>query len=627
MESKTYYLDKISNNLSYPVYFLFDEIRVIENTNNNIKKIIQVEPDYSKPDLKFTEYRNGFFATNYIIEVVKIPLLDVTTIEKLLQYCSPFKLYKRFFENNRLDLCDYLIKKDIKLTRRSDEFILNRIKKLDKDSLMYIINHNDFFQIRWEVIFKFVISNITNISSDTNNEIIDYLMTLINNFDYEIDYDEIIKHIMIDPRTLKIKNIELFAELIDINYMDILKRACFFGSTEIIDYVLNKGIEYDFYELIKSDISITALKFFIDKGHYIDDTTINILVNPESKNINIIRSLVNQKILTQDLITKQLLETIIKTDIYSMEYLINDFDIINMVYLDEIMIEALRYNFTELIDWCINNGSDINRHMSFIMKECCPEIVSKFIELGAQVPNDASCYNPELIEIYCMYDDCIPYLKTILEKEFDTAENIIHNIIENRPHIQVLKYLLSEITNHDLTIPKLTNIFIYDYCYCSSENYGDLISLNIQFNIEQQIIIQIIEGNFINAKELIFTNYDCYNNLKILFVTMMSNNIDMLEFLLEINNYDQDYLQWVLIFSSRNVTMLEYIINNTNIDPNLFKQEMSTFSGHFNSCTLDYLKLNGYYEGTSILINSRLDIFMKNIGVNIFKSYDNQRRL
>ncbi|AEJ35016.1 hypothetical protein MIMI_L769a [Acanthamoeba polyphaga mimivirus] len=170
-------------------------------------------------------------------------------------------------------------------------------------------------------------------------------------------------------------------------------------------------------------------------------------------------------------------------------------------------------------------------------------------------------------------------------------------------------------------------MFIHDYCYCSSENYGDLISLNIQFNIEQQIIIQIIEGNFINAKELIFTNYDCYNNLKILFVTMMSNNIDMLEFLLEINNYDQDYLQWVLIFSSRNVTMLEYIINNTNIDPNLFKQEMSTFSSHFKSYSVDYLKLNDYYEGTSILINSRLDIFMKNIGINIFKSYDNQRRL
>lgn len=629
MGSKNYYLDKISKNLGYPVYFLFDEISVLENTNNDIKEIIQVEPDYSNPDLKFTEYNNGFFATNYIIEVAKVPLLDITIIEKSLQKisCESFKLhklYKRFFENNRLDLCDYLITKYIKLTRCSDEIILNRITKLDKDSLMYIINHNDFFQIRWEVIFKFVLSNIANISSDTNNEIIHYLMALINNFDHKIDYDEIIKHMMLDWRALKIKNIELFAELVDINYMDILKRACFNGNTEIIDYVLNKGIEYDFYELMKSDISITALKFFIDKGHYIDNIAINILINPESKNINrLIRPLVDQKILTQDLITKQLLETIIKIDIYSMEFLINDFDIISMVDLNMIMIKALKYDYMELIEWCINNGVNIDKYVSFVMKECCPRIFNKFIELGAQIPNDASCYNLKNIKYYCIYDDCIPYLKIAIKKEFDTADNIFNIIIDKQPHIEVLKYLLSEMTNEHVIVPKLTNVLIFNYYYCSKEYYGDLVKLNIRFNIEQQIIIQIIEENFIDAKELIFTNYDHHNNLKILFVTMMSNNIDMLEFLLEINKYDQDYLQWALIFSSREVTMFEYVINNTNIDPNSFKQEISTFAENFNSYSVDYLKLNGYYDGKPILRSSKLYKFMSDI--DIFNCYNNQK--
>ncbi len=622
MESKTYYIFRNPDNPNYPVYHIINEKHIFKYTDFKIKEIIQVEPDYSKPDLKFTEYEDGIYATNYINEIAKISLLDVNNIDKLLfnfsyeSFGPTYRLYSRFLSDNRLDLCDYLIEKNIKLTQFADYCIFNFMVNPSKESLMYIIDHNDFFQISWETIFKSIIP------FTRDGEITDYLITLMDNINYKIDYDDIIKNVITNSYTLDIKNIEPFIEKTNINLYNVFKYACSRGKFHIINYLLDKGIEYDFYELIKCDISTRTLNFFIEKGYYLDGIAIDIIINSEPHNIyKMVKFMIDQKYLTQDLITKQLLDTIIKTNINNLRLFINDFYVVDLVDLDMIIVMAIELNSMELINWCINNGININKYMSIVMKKCRPTIISGLIELGAHIPNDKSYYDPTIIENYCMGSDCIPYLKTIIEKEFDTAENIIHNIIENRPHVEILKYLLTEVQTEHITIPKLTNVIIrnyyYDNDYCP-EYYEDLIKSGIQFDIEQQTIIQIIEKKTVDVQGVIFSNCELSSNLKILFVTIMTDNIDILEFLLEINKYSQDYLQWALIFSSNNITILEYIINNTNVDPISFKQEMSTMARHNNYYSIDYLRLNGFYTNNDVPTDSKLADFMNEIGIDIF---------
>lgn len=623
MELITYYIYRYPDNPDYPVYHIINEKNVFKYTDFKVKEIIQVEPDYSKSDLKFTEYGDGIYATNYINEIGKISLLDINNIEKLLcnfsheSFGPTYKLYSRFLSNNRLDLCDYLIEKDIILTQFADYYIFNFMVNPSKESLMYIIDHNDFFQISWETIFKSIIP------FTKDGEITDYLITLMDNLNYKINYDNIIKHLITNSYILEIKKIEPIFEKTNINFHDILKYTCCSGKLQMINYLLDKGIEYDFYELIKYDISTRAIKFFIDKGHYLDGFVIDIIINSESHNIyKMVKFLIDQKFLTQDLITKQLIDTIIKKNGNILRLLINNFDIIDLVDLDMIIVMAINLNLMELIEWCMNNGIDINKYMSLVMKKCHSNIISRLIELGAQVPNDKSYYNSTILNNYCMGSDCIPYLKTIIEKKFDTAENIIHNIIENRPHIEVLKYLLTEVKNEHITVPKLTNVIIrycYYYEYCS-EYYEDLIKSGIQFDIEQQTIIQIIEKKTVDVQEGIFSNYELSSNLKILFVTIMTGNIDLLTFLLEINKCDQDYLQWALIFSCNDITMLEYVINTTNVNPTHFKQEMSTMIRHADNYSIDYLRLNNYYTKNDVSVDSKLADFMNDIGIDIFNS-------
>lgn len=185
-----------------------------------------------------------------------------------------------------------------------------------------------------------------------------------------------------------------------------------------------------------------------------------------------------------------------------------------------------------------------------------------------------------------------------------------------------MKYLLTEVKNEHITVPKLTNVIIrycYYYEYCS-EYYEDLIKSGIQFDIEQQTIIQIIEKKTVDVQEGIFSNYELSSNLKILFVTIMTGNIDLLTFLLEINKCDQDYLQWALIFSCNDITMLEYVINTTNVNPTHFKQEMSTMIRHADNYSIDYLRLNNYYTKNDVSVDSKLADFMNDIGIDIFNS-------
>lgn len=175
---------------------------------------------------------------------------------------------------------------------------------------------------------------------------------------------------------------------------------------------------------------------------------------------------------------------------------------------------------------------------------------------------------------------------------------IYNEIILNGSH-KTLKYIANQMIQQGLKLPKITNSLIYfkyqKYIKCD-KHIKVIRNLNIDFTPIQQVVLAINDCDIETAKYLI-GQYQIHDNLKILFMSVISQNIEFTKYLIEVNNFDKTYTGWALVLSTYNYEMFRSVLDYTGIDVNTRQQEIILMVNPNDvnvDDTIDYLHLMGY---------------------------------
>ncbi len=600
MESKTYYLLRTEEYGDYEMFtmvedkYFFDHIHLSD-------KITQVKPDYDRFGFKICEDEQTYL-TNYIIELETYSLFDIDTVDRLIASTENKlgiygHLYCLYIKNNRLDLCDYLIQSNYEYDPTSNcndilEFVPD---ENEADVLMYIINNNNFFKIKWSEIATHVIGYTECY------DVIDYLVNFLKQIDCNIDYDTIIEECYYNQDCYSDclffnETIKILLRLECVNVNKLLEIACIFSITEIVTHLLDIGTEYDFNTILKSHISLHILKIFLNRGNILDSDGVKILLSTNKgwKFSQTFSYLMDEQYITQELVDKNLVDIVIDNNFPVLKRLIEKFDLSELIDYDVVMKKAIMNSNLDIIDYCISNGTDVNNYMTYAFQHYNQSCFTHLLNQGGTLSTDNLVYRPENLR-ESKYQN-VQYIDIVIDNNLDSIENILDNMLEYYHYnTDICNYVLNKINCDGIVLPKLTNKIIRNYYYneCVNDKYIDLIKSKINPNDIDKSIIAIVTDDFDSAKQLIMEN-NLYDNLKILFVAIMKYDIDMLKFLFEINDNSNDYLQWALLFSlvgkSKSV---KFIMEDIGVKPERMKEFRFIMKNSRDTCT-KYFKLNGY---------------------------------
>lgn len=117
--------------------------------------------------------------------------------------------------------------------------------------------------------------------------------------------------------------------------------------------------------------------------------------------------------------------------------------------------------------------------------------------------------------------------------------------------------------------------------------------MDIEYNPLQQTLIALIKKDSNRVKNLIHENI-LYRSLVVLFMTVLTKNIDVLTLLLE-KNTDEKYIKWASIFSVCDYETFRFVIEHTGVDIQRYQEEIILMSGIcYNYNNYRYLKLMGF---------------------------------
>ncbi|AKI80503.1 putative ankyrin repeat protein [Acanthamoeba polyphaga mimivirus] len=600
MASQTFFLISNPENLDYPIYTIYDKSQMLDNFHDisffRNTTITEIELDDEQSDLKISKLFDGIFITNHVIKNAEYSLLDVNTVQMLLDYKDPdyeFKsthdLYIYYMTRNRFDICDYLITSNIKFVGEYTKSRLLNSKILSNYNLFkYIINNNEFFG------FCYYDLMLAAFRYTKFYDLCDYLIKL----EYNIDYDNFLKQLFIKidsdgffidskPDTSQIK------KLIDENYFDNEKLfyTILCNSFELTKYFVEKGIYYNFDDVINSNINFEMLKFFIELGNNLTDDHIMILLSNIYNNnyYEKIIFLLDNNYISERHFTKKIVSGIIKIDLYLLNRLIDKLNIIEFVDLDLLMRTSISYENINMIKKCTEYGINIDNYISFaVERSIC--ITKKLIELGGKIPDEMCIYNPD----HNLLKDSIDI---ILGNNYDTIENLLSKIINQNKnmgtsYINEILYVINKLIETNKPITDLNKILIKSYYYLN-DIYKEIVKLDLNLDDYQQIIVSIMRKEYDKIEQLIFSS-EYYNSIELLFVVVLSENIELFKLLLEINCNDNNYLSWAFVFSARCFRLMKYIIDTYNVDIYQRQNEVCIMILQKDYQTKHYLQLMGY---------------------------------
>jgi len=217
------------------------------------------------------------------------------------------------------------------------------------------------------------------------------------------------------------------------------------------------------------------------------------------------------------------------------EYLL--LNILSIIFLDNFISLKIynKENFNNILDNEIDNNIGIligtTGHVSLLYKcnntlKYCNNEFSRICNEWPKIIKEYKKLNDDNICIKVPFDECI---------DFELCNNIEHNY---------MKLLNISIINYETNLNnfiKNNNKMLFDF-------YITITTQNINFSIKQIFI-----DNLIN---LLKNGYVEYDELS---VQLLSNNIDLLEYLLESNNIKINiYLHDFTIFTKKNPLLLNY---------------------------------------------------------------------
>ncbi len=597
---QTFFLISDPDNLDYPIYTVYDKSRILDCFCDislfKTTTITEIELDNEHPDFKISKSSDNIFITNHVIKNTKYSLLDVNTIQMLLDYKDPdykFKsthyLYVFYMTQNRFDICDYLIASNIKFVGTyTKSCLLNQNTLTNYHLFKYIINNSEFFGCcHYDLMYaafrytKFY-------------DLCDHLIK--SEYNCNIDYDNFLRQLFnkTDSNGFTI-NCELdtfqIKKLIDENYFDNEKLfyTVLYDSFELTKYIVEKGFYYDFDSVINSDINLEMLKFFIELGNNLTDDHIMILLSKKYSNdyCKKITFLLDNNYITEKHFTNKIVSDIIWFDLNLLDYLINKLNIIELINLDILMKTSILRENINMIKKCIEYGINVDDYMKFAVDySIC--ITKKLIELGGNIPDDICIYNP-------YHSLSIDSIDIILENNYDSLENLLLKIINQNKetlYIDEILHIMGKLISTNKPIPDLNKILIKSYYY-SDNIYKEIIKLDLNLDNYQQIIVNIMRKEYDNIEQLIFSS-TYYNSIELLFVVVLSENIDLFKLLLEINCNDTDYLSWAFVFSGRCFKLMKYIVDNYNVDIYQRQIEVCIMIPEKDCQIKRYLQLMGY---------------------------------
>ncbi|AKI79958.1 hypothetical protein QJ850_gp741 [Acanthamoeba polyphaga mimivirus] len=600
LSGKIFYLVKQIGTEQYPMYLIVDRLNILGFLNEKKKTVFTlVEPDFSNPLFKIVKYNDKqVYLTNHIIKYEQYDLLDISNIDNILDTNKlpkyTCRLFRFFIANDRYDICDYLIhNRGIKYNYEYIPSILNILDDEKESALLeYIIANIDYFDIDLTLIIQHVLIFFNK----DQQYFMDKINSLVQTKGIKIsneDYCDIVNNVLesYDP------NIESIKTLLDMGYIDgnqIFIKACYYFP-ELVKYLVEQNVSYDINDVLKINVSTKILEFFHQKGHVFTDDNIRHIMNhlTEFKDIKKLKYLCSEKILCQEHISSDFLNRLINKNFISyLEILITDFDIRELIDLDCLMKKAISIDSPEIVNYCIQNGIDVDNYIGLVFEHSSQKILDILMASGIEIQEKISLLgyksfeNMDFIKIYVdKYNYNLPHISnlTLQHGTPETFKYVIDTMIQNQQPIPNLVKLIVKYTLDKDIINQKKNTEIID---C-------LINLDIEYNSLQQTLIALIKKDSIKAKNLIDENI-LHRSLDVLFMTVLTKNIDVLTFLLG-KNTDEKYIKWASVLSVCDYEIFRFVVEYTGVDISEYREEIILMSGkYYTHDSFRYLKLMGF---------------------------------
>ncbi|AKI80474.1 putative ankyrin repeat protein [Acanthamoeba polyphaga mimivirus] len=423
------------------------------------------------------------------------------------------------------------------------------------------------------------------------------------------------------------------------------------SKVEIFQELFSSGYEFDnkLFEKICRTTNITLIKFFIDIGF----DPVNIIVQPNELCIYLANIFLDYgRQFTQDEILQIINFSIVSDDYWDIiaftertgydwnninsEFVCNIIrykstdhlkDIFNRIsldiseFVDNMVITAIFDSRKDLIMYAYENNADISKHTQILPYSNDTDFIKWYIKLlnpdgnfksDNNIINFINCgietHKFEILK-YLLENDCYEDLTYIIERIY-----YLFNIDKNNTDIYepIVIELLNLCKSKQIDVPKLIPMIISNYLLPNKKISNALLKFGTTIYSDgiidndsniNNILLSIINNQCGEIKDSIYGTPQIWANKSIMLATIISENVDLFDFLLELNRDNNLYLEQSFVLCANSIKMLKHFVNRINLDITSKVRETYEYAYFMikNKSVASYLLL--YYDN-DIIYNS-----------------------
>ncbi|AGD92103.1 putative ankyrin repeat protein [Megavirus lba] len=546
------------------------------------------------PDVVMIEKTEGIYITNYMPTILRTHFIyDLSTIEMLVNHNPDNKhiLYRIGFHYNNVDIIEHLIKENIKPSDNCIPLCLN----FTPEMIDCILENNDYLGLN---LLK-IIEKYSYTFDAKNHNLIMHIIKFLLLHNIDINYT------MVTTYVSCLDNLNIIKLLVEYNKIenDNIVLASQYGFIDIVKYLYESGI-YSPHHIKKAIIETRSLDvrcFLINHcAEYDRETMIqSFKYSIIFSKIDIVVYITQNELNIEDIENIFMEIDVIRYDfisIHILKYLINLSPIItNHIYQNypailartilekdiEFIHKLIDYNI--FIDPDMSNQYDCPMYNAIQMNSI--DIIKILMDTGTQFKN----YNKYIEDAYIMIN--VDTLKYLIENNVDIDLKNIFKLAYKFYDNKTIEYLVFIMDNLNLV-----DTYIASYKQSFSDIKSDcftkyILNSSRQFecSILQKIQIEII--NDIDCRDSILQNELC-DNLEIAYIALRKKNTQIINFLIDINSHNNEYLEWLYVLSAYDINLMISILDKINIDIKPRSLETMIYAS-INNEDIDYFLIHG----------------------------------
>lgn len=507
----------------------------------------------------------------------------------------------------------------------NDIIITNTLNLNDTETFIYLLTNGGnnsygiIFLVSWCVYYGRL--DVLNYMVDNNILPTENILQPYSPITISENHDEVYKFIIDHEFHFRYESINLLWILTsEYKYINSLKYALSNGlklsdlsyvghlKVEIFQELFSSGYEFDnkLFKKICRSANTTLIKFFMDIGF----DPLNIVIQPDKLCIYLANIFLDSgrqftqdeilQIITFSVVSDEYWDIIAFTERVDYDFnninikfinniirhksLDNLIDIFNRFHLDinefinDIMITGIFDSRKDLIMYVYENNVDIIKNTHVLPFSKNTDFIKWYVELlnsdgNFKSDNDIINFinNFEVLK-YLLENDCYRDLNHIIEhicyilnvngKNTDIYEPIVIEllILCESKQINVPKLIPMIISNYLLSNKKISNALMK----FATTIYSDgIIDNDSDIN---NILLSIINNKCGEVKDNIYNTPQLWTNKSIMLATIISENIDLFNFLLELNRDNHLHLEQSFILCANSIKMLKHFVNHINLD-------------------------------------------------------------